>query len=73
MLLYVNTSAFANLPDSTLITLYSQFGSVPGAFASNAGFEEWAVTTGVVLPVPIPEPATVLEAGITGLFVLGYA
>jgi hypothetical protein len=74
MLLYVNNSAFAGLPDSTLITLYSQFGNPPGTYPSNSGFEEWAaILNASSIPVPVPEPATVIQVCMTGLFVLGYA
>jgi hypothetical protein len=74
MLLYVNNSAFAGLPDSTLITLYSQFGSVPGAYPTNDGYEEWAaILNASTIPQPLPEPATVIQVCMTGLFVLGYA
>jgi hypothetical protein len=76
MLLYVNNEAFAGLAGTTLITLYSQFGSAPGLYPTNDGFEEWAAITSGTIPSPpnlVPEPSTFLLACISGLMVLGYA
>jgi hypothetical protein len=73
MLLYVNNAAFNGLPDSTLITLYSQFGSSPGVYPTNDGYEEWAAITSGNIPSPMPEPSTIIEAGVAGLLALGYA
>jgi hypothetical protein len=69
MFLYVNNTAFAGLSPTTFITLFSQFGNPPGAFASNAGFEEWATRNPTVTPVP--EPTTV-ALSLSGLGTLGF-
>jgi len=42
MLFYVRNEAFTG-GDSSYITLFSQFGRPNGTYASDAGFEEWAV------------------------------
>jgi hypothetical protein len=68
MFLYVRASNFANAPNS-YITLYSQFGEPPGPYASNDGFEEWAV---IGASTPVPEPASMLLFG-TGLVGLAAA
>jgi hypothetical protein len=76
MLLYINDAAFSGLPGTTLITLYSQFGSPPGTAATNDGYEEWAaITSGTIPlpPVPIPEPSSILGVCTAGLMGLAYA
>jgi len=66
MLLYINNAAFENLAGTTLITLFSAFGTPPGSFSTNDGFEEWAAITGDSIPTPpsadAPEPATIMAA-----------
>jgi len=77
MNLYVSTALF---PDPTVgtngslyVTLFSQFGSPPGTYASNDGFEEWgALTNGTGGPLPhfTPVPSSVVMLG-TCLPILG--
>jgi hypothetical protein len=69
MLLYVPVAAFAGGTSSTNVIFFSQFGNPPGAFATNDGFEEWAVLKGVV---PIPEPGT-LALAVSSLATFGVA
>ncbi len=71
MALYVLNSAFANIPGS-YITLFSQFGNPSGTYASNAGFEEWAVLKGGPNRQVVPEPATLAMAAL-GLIPLALA
>jgi hypothetical protein len=72
--LWVPTTLFANLSQDSYIYLYSAFGELGGAWASNDGFEEWArdavgPTTPPPPPPPVPEPASLimLGLGLTGL------
>lgn len=61
MFLYVLASSFNASP---YVTMYSQFGTPPGPFDSNDGFEEWAVLSqGDVTHVP--EPTSVILLGST--------
>ncbi|HZI50204.1 MAG TPA: PEP-CTERM sorting domain-containing protein [Terriglobia bacterium] len=62
MLLYVPNSNFTGAA-TQFVTLYSQFGTPPGANDSNAGFEEWAVREGVA-PPPVPEPTSLILLGL---------
>ena len=64
MFLYVRDSDF-NRSLSNVI-LYSQFGNPNGAYASNDGFEEWAVVKGAA----VPEPGALILLG-AGLTLLG--
>ena len=64
MFLTIPTSFFTGVPGQYVL-LYSQFGTPPGAYPSNDGFEEWAVISGQV----VPEPAT---ATIAGAFLLAW-
>lgn len=67
MFLYVPNSAFGGVTAGNLI-FFSQFGTPPGSYFSNDGFEEWAVKGGV----SVPEPGTMLllTSGLIGL--IGY-
>ena len=58
MFLYIPTAFFAAVPGQYVL-LYSQFGTPPGAYQSNDGFEEWAVIAGTA----VPEPTTPAFAG----------
>jgi len=77
ILFYINNSAFSGASDSSFITLYSQFGTPPGGFSTNDGYEEWATVTGTDVPPPppaaTPEPSTIMGAGTAVLMCLGYA
>jgi len=70
MSLYVKDSLFANLPGS-FITLFTQFGSPPGQFTADDGFEEWKVRTPESTPA-VPEPSTLAIAGLGALSFVGY-
>lgn len=59
MFAYVPTSLI--IGENPFLYLYSAFGA-PG-YASNDGFEEWAVI-GEPAPPPIPEPGTIMLLGI---------
>jgi hypothetical protein len=72
MFLYVPVADFAGGTDSTNVILFSQFGNPPGAFATNDGFEEWAVLKGAAPPGVVPEPATIALA-VSGLATFGFA
>ena len=59
MLMLVPDAAFDGLPDTAVVTLYSELGSLGvdppgfvGNFGVSGGFEEWSA--------PIPEPSTLL-------------
>jgi hypothetical protein len=77
MTLLVKNSVFG--PGNPNVVLYSHFGKPPGTYASESGFEEWAVDTNggganppPAPPVrPVPEPTTLaiwgLGLGIAGL------
>src|SRR5439155_7427356 len=67
MIAYIRNDLFVG---GTFVTLYSQFGTPPGDFANNDGYEEWAVKTSETVPPGVPEPATILSA-VTGLASLG--
>jgi len=61
MFAYIPVDAFAN-PAGPYVYLYSQFGAQGGMWASDAGFEEWAIR--------VPAPAG-LVLGMLGLSVAG--
>jgi len=63
MFLYVRNDAFTDKNPDTNIILFSQFGSPRGLYASNDGFEEWAVVRSVTPPPSVPEPASILLFG----------
>lgn len=75
MFLYVQKSLFpAN--ESLNVILYSQFGTPPGVFGTNDGFEEWAVLKSSTEPCigceplpEVPEPGSLilLGSGLAGL------
>lgn len=65
MFLYVPNADFSS--NATNVIFYTQFGQPPGAFATNDGFEEWAVLEAG--PV-VPEPGSLVLLG-TGLAALG--
>ena len=61
MFLYVRNDAFGA---GDFVTMYSQFGTPPGPFDSNDGFEEWAVLLpDGTPPGEIPEPSSILMLG----------
>ena len=64
MLAYVPDSCF-DQSDGSYVYFYSRFGE---HYANNAGFEEWAVRVGELLP-RIPTPGAVVLAGIGVCFV----
>jgi hypothetical protein len=59
MFLDIPTAFFAG-SSGQYVLLYSQFGTPPGIYASNDGFEEWAVISGQVV---VPEPTAGMVAG----------
>jgi hypothetical protein len=72
MFYYVSTDVFANYGADTYVTLFSQFGNPNGTYASNSGFEEWAVRGGETgNPVPAPPSAVLALIGLAGSG-LGY-
>jgi hypothetical protein len=68
MALYVKDSLFTNTP-SSFVTLFSQFGSPPGQFAADDGFEEWKVRE---VAAAVPEPSTLAVAGLGALGFVCY-
>jgi hypothetical protein len=66
MALYVKNSLFSQDPNS-FVTLFAQFGTPPGTFPANDGFEEWKTRT-----LAIPEPSTMVVAGLGALGFIGY-
>ncbi len=70
MYAYIPVSLFAGASNTDFVYLYSQFGAKGGAYAENAGFEEWATR---------PTASAVPDAGSTavllglGLIVLSFA
>ena len=71
LLVYVPIAAFAGAPAGSYVYLYSMFGTETGgtSYASNDGFEEWAVRTASVTSVP-DGGATI---ALLGLSLLGLA
>jgi hypothetical protein len=67
MFLDIPTSFFTGV-SGQYVLLYSQFGTPPGAYQSNDGFEEWAVISGQEV---VPEPTTGMLAGAFLLIWLG--
>jgi hypothetical protein len=58
-------SAFAGIPLTSNIILFSQFGNPNGAYSSNDGFEEWWALRGTAGGTPpVPEPASLLLFGM---------
>jgi hypothetical protein len=58
-------SAFAGVPLTSNIILFSQFGSPNGQYSSNDGFEEWWALRGTPGGTPpVPEPASLLLFGM---------
>jgi hypothetical protein len=68
MLFYVNNALFTGA-GTQFVTFYSQFGTPPGANATNDGFEEWSIRTGTTT---VPEPTSILLIG-AGILGLGFA
>lgn len=70
MFAYIPVSLFAGASNTDYVYLYSQFGAKGGAYAENAGFEEWATR---------PTATAVPDAGSTaallglGLIAVGFA
>lgn len=60
MFLYVRNDAFTGFGNASNVILFSQFGSPRGAYASNDGFEEWAVLKATPA---VPEPGSVILLG----------
>ena len=70
MYLYVLKSAFGAVSSTSNVILYSQFGTPPGAYSTNDGFEEWALLKGVTTctgtgcdVTVTPEPASLMLLG----------
>jgi hypothetical protein len=59
----VPTSLFAGV-SGQYVLLYSQFGTPPGTYRSNDGFEEWAVISGAAVPEPSSPLLCFLAAAI---------
>jgi len=75
MLLYIEDSLFNS--SMTYVTLFSQFGTPPGANDNNDGYEEWAILSGggAIRPpdrVVVPAPAGVLLFGMGALLTAGF-
>jgi len=66
MLFYVNNNLFTG-PNTQFVTLYSQFGTPSGTFASNDGFEEWAFRPGNQIPSPEPVSLVLIGTGLVGV------
>ena len=60
MFVYIPVSDFESASGDYVI-LYSHFGTPPGVFGTDGGFEEWATLTGV--PV-VPEPTTIIAGSL---------
>lgn len=67
LLMYVPVGNFAGAASSDFVYLYSQFGAKGGDYASNDGFEEWAVRKAVAVPEPAPLPLGAIGIGLVGL------
>jgi hypothetical protein len=77
LILYVPNSVFAGRQAGDYITVFSQFGTPPGAYKQSDGFEEWGVreNTGGFGPGPfVPEPSAVvlLSIGLAGLLACAW-
>lgn len=57
---YIPVSAFSGAGANDYVYLFSQFGAKGGVYATNAGFEEWAVQKVNSPPTLVP------EGGVTG-------
>jgi hypothetical protein len=68
MALYVQDSLFTNRDPNSFVTLFSQFGTPPGGFVANDGFEDWKTN----LATALPEPSTLAMAGLGALGFIGY-
>jgi len=74
MLFYVKETPFLKAFETldpnqyTNIVMFSQFGSPPGTYGANSGFEEWEFRPSKVYFNPrIPEPSTWAFLSITAL------
>lgn len=72
MRFYVPTSAFAGVPTSKYLYLYSKFGATSGMsadnFDANASFEEWSAVT-TAPPAAEPGILSLFGAGLVGMLV----
>src|SRR5262249_15406227 len=69
MFFWVNKSILdgQDLTKNPYLVLYSQFGTPPGAYGSNDGFEEWAAYTSTPgVPLGLPAPASLILFAIGG-------
>ncbi len=70
MFAYIPVSLFAGASDTDYLYLYSQFGAKGGAYAENAGFEEWATRS---TTTSVPDGGTTAALLGLGLIILNFA
>jgi hypothetical protein len=70
MFAYIPVSLFAGAANTDYVYLYSQFGAKGGAYAENAGFEEWATRSATAA---VPDGGSTAALLGLGLIVLNFA